>query len=145
MAHDRRQGFSRLELAGREFLQAVMPRRDVEKPNAARKADTGHQDKPLPLRHSKRTESQPAGPHAPRYRVPASAPEWGLPSTSPTHRKAIAMAKNPLKTTNEDQIRDGTVTGSAAKGYDQCHCDGSSYDKYGCRVDLSQLTSHTFK
>jgi hypothetical protein len=43
------------------------------------------------------------------------------------------------------QMKPGTVTGSAAKGYAEFECDGSSYTKYGNRVDYSQLSSHTFK
>jgi hypothetical protein len=44
-----------------------------------------------------------------------------------------------------DQVRDGTVTGSAAKGYDEFYCDGSSYDLYGNRVDYTQLSKSQFK
>jgi len=55
------------------------------------------------------------------------------------------MAKDTLKSTNEDQMRPGTITGSASKGYDECHCDGSSYTKYGNRVDLKKLTATTLK
>jgi hypothetical protein len=42
-------------------------------------------------------------------------------------------------------MRDGTVTGSAAKGYAEQACDGSSYDKYGCRVDINKLAATNFK
>ena len=55
------------------------------------------------------------------------------------------MAKNTLKTTNEDQMRPGTVTGTAGKGYAEHAADGSDYDKYGCRVDYNLLASHSFK
>lgn len=61
------------------------------------------------------------------------------------------MAKDTLRNTSEatsgglDQVRVGTVTGSAANGYAEHHCDGSEYNKYGNRVDLNKLASHTFK
>lgn len=60
------------------------------------------------------------------------------------------MAKDSLKKTTdavlqEDQVRDGTVTGSAAKGYGDFHCDGSSFNKYGNRVDYSKMAATNFK
>lgn len=61
------------------------------------------------------------------------------------------MPKDTLRkagdTTNggHDQVRDGTVTGTAAKGYGQHAADGSEYDKYGNRIDYSQLTATNFK
>lgn len=61
------------------------------------------------------------------------------------------MAKDTLKNATdatgggEDQMRDGSVVGSAAKGYDQCHCDGSSYNKYGNRLDIKKLAATNFK
>jgi hypothetical protein len=61
------------------------------------------------------------------------------------------MAKDTLKNSSdatgggEDQMKPGTITGSATKGYAEHECDGSSYDKYGCRIDLNKLASHTFK
>jgi hypothetical protein len=62
------------------------------------------------------------------------------------------MAKDNFRTNasestgkGHDQVRDGTAHGSTANGYDECFCDGSSYTKYGNRVDYTQLSSHTFK
>lgn len=62
------------------------------------------------------------------------------------------MPKNTLKNSTdatrggEDQMKDGTTfTGSTAKGYADFECDGSSYDRYGCRVDLNKVSSHTLK
>jgi hypothetical protein len=62
------------------------------------------------------------------------------------------VAKNTLRAAGDftggkqpDQIKPGTTTGSAAKGYSELECDGSSYDKYGWRADYGQLSSHTFK
>lgn len=61
------------------------------------------------------------------------------------------MAKDTLRLAGDatrgglDQMKPGTVTGTSAKGYQECECDGSSYNKYGNRVDLSQLAEHTFK
>ena len=61
------------------------------------------------------------------------------------------MAKDTLRATTDatvsgqDQVRDGTVTGSSAKGYAEHYCDGSEYNKYGNRIDYAKLASHTFK
>lgn len=61
------------------------------------------------------------------------------------------MAKDTLKNASdatgggEDQMLPGTITGSAAKGYAECAADGSSYNKFGNRVDLNKLASHSFK
>ena len=45
----------------------------------------------------------------------------------------------------EDQVRDGSVSGASAKGYAEHSADGSSYNKYGNRIDYSKLASHSFK
>jgi hypothetical protein len=61
------------------------------------------------------------------------------------------MAKDALKNTadatrgGEDQVRDGTVTGTSAKGYAEHYCDGSSYNKWGNRADLSKHAATSFK
>ena len=61
------------------------------------------------------------------------------------------MAKDTLKNAvdgvrgGEDQMRDGSLTGASGKGYAEHYCDGSSYDKYGCRVDYNKLAAHSFK
>ena len=55
------------------------------------------------------------------------------------------MAKDTLKSTGEDQMRDGSVTGSAAKGYLENAADGSSYNKYGNRADYNKLANHLFR
>jgi hypothetical protein len=61
------------------------------------------------------------------------------------------MAKDPLRNSTDatrgglDQVRDGTATGSAAKGYAEHYCDGSEYNKWGNRVDLSKLAATNFK
>jgi len=61
------------------------------------------------------------------------------------------MAKDTLKNAadatrgGEDIIRDGTVTGTSAKGYAEHYCDGSSYNKNGNRIDYSKLAATSFK
>jgi len=45
----------------------------------------------------------------------------------------------------EDQVRDGTVTGSAGKGYAEHYCDGSAYNKFGNKIDYSKLAATSFK
>jgi len=61
------------------------------------------------------------------------------------------MAKDTLKNSadgtrgGEDQMKDGTLTGTSAKGYAEHHCDGSEYDKWGCRIDYNKLAAHNFK
>jgi hypothetical protein len=61
------------------------------------------------------------------------------------------LAKDTLKAATdatgggEDQVRPGTVTGTAAKGYAEHACDGSDFNKYGNRVDFNKLAAHTFK
>jgi hypothetical protein len=57
-------------------------------------------------------------------------------------KRTVASANG---TTGHDQVRDTAVTGSAVKGYDEFHCDGSSYDLYGNRVEYAKLTKTTFK
>ena len=61
------------------------------------------------------------------------------------------MAKDTLKNAadatrgGEDQMKDGSITGASAKGYAEHHCDGSSYNKYGNRLDYNKLAAHAFK
>ena len=61
------------------------------------------------------------------------------------------MPKDTLKNATdatrggEDQVRDGTITGSAGKGYGEHYADGSSYDKWGCRFDYNKLAATSFK
>jgi hypothetical protein len=61
------------------------------------------------------------------------------------------VAKDTLKNATdatrggEDQMRDGTVTGASAKGYAEHYCDGSSYNKYGNRIDYKKLAATNFK
>lgn len=55
------------------------------------------------------------------------------------------MAKDTLKSTGEDQMRGGTVTGSAPKGYSEHAADGSEYNKYGNRIDYGKLAGHLFR
>ena len=43
------------------------------------------------------------------------------------------------------QHRDGTITGTSAKGYAEHYCDGSEYTKYGNRIDYSKLAASNFK
>lgn len=61
------------------------------------------------------------------------------------------MAKDTLRLASDatrgglDQMKPGTITGASAKGYAEHECDGSSYNKYGNRIDYSQLAAHSFK
>lgn len=61
------------------------------------------------------------------------------------------MAKDTLRNSTdatrggEDQVRDGTVVGTSAKGYAEHHCDGSSFNKFGNRIDYSKLAATSFK
>ena len=62
------------------------------------------------------------------------------------------MAKDSLRSDTSangldghGQLRDGSVHGTAAKGYAEHHCDGSEYDKYGNRIDYGKLAATTFK
>lgn len=61
------------------------------------------------------------------------------------------MPKDSLRNTTDatggghDQMKDGTLTGTSAKGYAEHHCDGSEYDKYGNRIDYNKLAAHSFK
>ena len=61
------------------------------------------------------------------------------------------MPKDTLKNATdatrggEDQVRDGTVTGTSGKGYAEHYADGSSYNKWGNRLDYSKLAASTFK
>lgn len=54
------------------------------------------------------------------------------------------MAKDTLKSTNEDQMKN-TGGGTSAKGYAEHEVDGSDFNKFGNRIDYAKLTSHTFK
>ena len=61
------------------------------------------------------------------------------------------MAKDTLRSASDatrgglDQMKDGSLTGSAAKGYAEHHCDGSEYNKFGNRIDYSKLAATNFK
>ena len=61
------------------------------------------------------------------------------------------MAKDTLRNTTDatvgglDQVKPGTVTGSAAKGYSDFECDGSSYNKFGNRADILKHSATNFK
>jgi hypothetical protein len=61
------------------------------------------------------------------------------------------VPKDPLKKSTdavgggEDQMRDGTVTGSAGKGYAEHYADGSAYNKWGNKIDYSKLAASVFK
>lgn len=61
------------------------------------------------------------------------------------------MPKDTLRKTTDatlgglDQVRDGSVVGTSGKGYAEHYCDGSSYTKYGNRIDYSQLAASSFK
>ena len=54
------------------------------------------------------------------------------------------MAKDTLKTTNEDQ-RKNTGGGTSAKGYGQHEVDGSDFNQFGNRIDYSKLSATNFK
>ena len=54
------------------------------------------------------------------------------------------MAKDTLKTTNEDQ-RKVSAGGTAAKGYAEHEVDGSDFNKYGNRIDYNKLAATNFK
>ena len=54
------------------------------------------------------------------------------------------MAKDTLKSTNEDQ-RKNTGGGTSAKGYAEHEVDGSDFNKYGNRIDYSKLAATNFK
>lgn len=61
------------------------------------------------------------------------------------------MAKDTLRSTSDatrgglDQMKPGTVTGTSAKGYAEHECDGSSYNKFGNRVDFAKMAATSFK
>jgi hypothetical protein len=61
------------------------------------------------------------------------------------------MPKDTLKNSTdatrggEDQMRDGTTTGASGKGYAEHAADGSSYNKYGNRIDYNKLAASAFK
>lgn len=61
------------------------------------------------------------------------------------------MAKDTLRSSSDatrgglDQMKPGTTTGTSAKGYAEHECDGSSYNKFGNRIDYNQLAAHSFK
>jgi hypothetical protein len=54
------------------------------------------------------------------------------------------VAKDTLKTTNEDQ-RKVSPGGTSAKGYAEHEVDGSEYNKFGNRIDLNKLAATSFK
>ncbi len=60
------------------------------------------------------------------------------------------MAKDTLRSAADavggfDQVLPGTVTGTTSKGYAEHACDGSSYDKFGNRLDIKKLATTQFK
>jgi len=59
--------------------------------------------------------------------------------------KDALRAANDSATSGQDQMLTGTVTGSAAHGYGDFHCDGSSYNKWGNRVDYSKMAATNLK
>lgn len=54
------------------------------------------------------------------------------------------MAKDTLKTTNEDKRKD-TGGGTSAKGYAEHEVDGSDFNRFGNRIDYSKLAATNFK
>lgn len=62
-------------------------------------------------------------------------------STTDTLRKTTDIAGG----IHPDALRPGTVTGDASKGYGDFHCNGSEYNKFGNRVDLSQMAATNLK
>lgn len=57
----------------------------------------------------------------------------------------MAGQKDTLRSGSLDAMRDGSVTGSAAKGYSEHAADGSEYDKFGNRIEYGKLSGHNFK
>lgn len=63
----------------------------------------------------------------------------------------MTMAKDSLRKTTDattggqDQVRDGTTTGTSSRGYAEHYCDGSEFNKYGNRIDYSKLAATNFK
>ena len=61
------------------------------------------------------------------------------------------MAKDTLRSTTDatlgglDMMKSGSTTGASAKGYAEHECDGSSYNKYGNRIDYKKLAASAFK
>jgi len=61
------------------------------------------------------------------------------------------MAKDTLRNTADatsgglDQMKPGTIAGASAKGYAEHECDGSSYNKFGNRVDIKKMAATSFK
>jgi hypothetical protein len=61
------------------------------------------------------------------------------------------MAKDTLRSTTDstggglDQIKPGTTTGTASKGYAEHETNGSEYNKFGNRIDYNKLAATNFK
>lgn len=60
-------------------------------------------------------------------------------------KDTLRLAKDHNGNIQPDAMLPGTTTGTSAKGYAEHTCDGSEYDKYGNRIDYSQLAAHSFK